>query len=325
MDILQNSVVVRVDITVWTGKAKLSRADLPPDANIPPEDLAVLGQKRLIDPETLRPFGMLKTRAARLMDKYGVKFLSGWLVADDVIHRLDAELRDIQDDFKDARDTFIQSYSSNVAAWVDQHPDWASMLEAVLPAVDDMERKFAMSWQMYRIQPVETKGSTTEEEVARVVGADVETLTKALREVYATTFEGRTTTVTGRTLSPLRDFITKCSNLSGIYPSACYMAQALERLMDGLTLPLSPSSVDFTLFDTVLKTMADPVHMSTCIDKWMQAAPADPLTDIEALVQRPDVTPVEEAAPEPAPAPEPDAVPQDTSRRSLMSLMDDLF
>lgn len=323
MDILQNSTVVRVDITVWTGKAKLSRADLPPDANIPPEDLAILGQKRLIDPETLRPFGMLKTRTARLMDKYGVKFLSGWLVADDVIHRLDAELRDIWDDFYAARDEFIKAYHDNVTRWLDEHPQWRTMLEAVIPSELALYKKFVMCWQMYRIQPVETKGSTTEEEVARVVGADVETLTKALREVYATTFEGRTTTVTGRTLSPLRDFITKCSNLSGIYPSACYMAQALERLMDGLTLPLSPSSVDFTLFDTVLKTMADPVHMSTCIDKWTNAAPADPLTDIEALVQRPAATATEEAAPEPTP--EPEAVPQDTSRRSLMSLMDDLF
>lgn len=332
MDILTNTVVVRLDMSTWTGKAKLSRDDLPPDANIPPEDLAILGQKRLIDPDTLRPFGMLKSRAIRLLDRYGVKFLSGWLVRSHLVDQLDSELREIQDEFYAAKDEFMQAYHNNVMQWMDDHPQWRIMLEVVMPSEMSMEKKFSMRWQVYKVEPVDTKGSNMGEEIANIVNGDVKKMTDEIQAIYDTVFAGRTSPITQRTLRPLKEFALKCNNLVGIYPSATYVAEALGDLLAHVEVPLDPQSVQYMEFRKALLTMSDASIMSKCVADWMDSHSDNMYGDMVAA-QGPE--PDELARMTERRVPE-DVVPvtvgeeklivqQDTNQRTLSAMMDDLF
>jgi ABC-type phosphonate transport system ATPase subunit len=77
--VLDHLVVVHLDIAIWTARKKLAATDLG-GAELPPEDLASLGSKRICNPEDLRTFGTLKARAVSLLDRNGVRFLNGWAI-----------------------------------------------------------------------------------------------------------------------------------------------------------------------------------------------------------------------------------------------------
>lgn len=329
--LLQNTVIFRIDMSLWTGKAKLSRADLPDNANIPPEDLAILGQKRLINPDTLKPFFALKTKTIRLMDRYGVKFLSGWLVHKSHVDELDADLCAIRDDYYQHKQEFLAEYHSNVTEWIAQHPEWQAMLATVVPSDAQMAKKFDMYWQVYAVQPVETEGSSMNSEVAHIVSDDVKKMTDELRCIYEDTFANRATPITSRTLGALRDFADKCANLVGIYPSASYMYDAVTNLVASAALPMDPASVQYQQFKQILHFMSDADNMSQCIAEWMDRG-AD--GNVEDVVQMADFNAVpvqEEPAAETFTATvsmtdEPQTVVATSdSQRTLSDLMDDLF
>ena len=59
---MNNCVYLKLDISIWTGKARLTPEDIPNAvADMPPEALATLGSKRIFDPQALRPFNAAKT------------------------------------------------------------------------------------------------------------------------------------------------------------------------------------------------------------------------------------------------------------------------
>lgn len=76
---LDQLIVVNLDIHIWTARKKLVPLDLG-GAELPPEDLASLGSKRICNPEDLRTFGTLKARAVNLLERNGIRFLNGWAV-----------------------------------------------------------------------------------------------------------------------------------------------------------------------------------------------------------------------------------------------------
>ena len=62
-EVLDKIVALNLDVTLWTGRKKLEAQDLG-GVNLPPEDLASLGSKRIADPEKLKVFSTIKCRAA---------------------------------------------------------------------------------------------------------------------------------------------------------------------------------------------------------------------------------------------------------------------
>ena len=80
--ILDNLLALNLDISLWSARRKMSAEDLG-GAELPPEDLASLGSKRIADPESLRIFGTLKARAFNFLDRHGVRFMSCLLYTSD--------------------------------------------------------------------------------------------------------------------------------------------------------------------------------------------------------------------------------------------------
>ena len=66
--ILDNLLALNLDISLWSARKKMTPEDLG-GAELPPEDLASLGSKRIADPECLRIFGALKARAFNYLDR----------------------------------------------------------------------------------------------------------------------------------------------------------------------------------------------------------------------------------------------------------------
>ena len=99
--VLDHLLVVNLDIHIWTARKKLVPLDLG-GAELPPEDLASLGSKRVCNPEDLRSFTTLKARAVSVLERSGIRFLSGWAVPDTRIDDIMRELAVIRDEFNAA-------------------------------------------------------------------------------------------------------------------------------------------------------------------------------------------------------------------------------
>ena len=74
--ILDNLLALNLNVSLWSARRKMSQEDLG-GAELPPDDLASLGSKRIADPENLKVFGTLKARAFNYLDRHGVRFMSG--------------------------------------------------------------------------------------------------------------------------------------------------------------------------------------------------------------------------------------------------------
>ena len=80
--ILDNLLALNLNVSLWSARRKMSQEDLG-GAELPPEDLASLGSKRIADPENLKVFGTLKARAFNYLDRHGVRFMSGWAIPEE--------------------------------------------------------------------------------------------------------------------------------------------------------------------------------------------------------------------------------------------------
>lgn len=123
--VLDHLLVVNLDIHIWTARKKLVPLDLG-GAELPPEDLASLGSKRVCNPEDLRSFTTLKARAVSVLERSGIRFLSGWAVPDTRIDDIMRELAVIRDEFNAAKESFLQRYEQSVRDWIARHPQWAT-------------------------------------------------------------------------------------------------------------------------------------------------------------------------------------------------------
>ena len=66
--ILDRVVLIKVDANIYGARKKLKKEDLmlASGSKLPPEDLASLGSKRLLDPDKLSVFNRLKKEAERM-------------------------------------------------------------------------------------------------------------------------------------------------------------------------------------------------------------------------------------------------------------------
>ena len=75
--VLDNLLVLNLNVNLWSARKKMVLEDFG-GAELPPEDLASLGSKRIADPNSLKVFVTLKARAFNYLDRHGIRFMSGW-------------------------------------------------------------------------------------------------------------------------------------------------------------------------------------------------------------------------------------------------------
>lgn len=194
--VLDHLVVVNLDIHIWTARKKLVPLDLG-GAELPPEDLASLGSKRICNPEDLRSFGTLKARAVNLLERNGVRFLGGWAVPETRMDEIGVELAAIRDEFNTAKDSFLQRYEQSVQDWIARHPQWGSIIAGSTVSEEYVRSRMDFRWQMFRVKAPDTAGALKDD-----LQRDVDTLgltlfdevAKAAGEAWQRCYAGKTET-----------------------------------------------------------------------------------------------------------------------------------
>lgn len=96
--VLDNLLALNLNVNLWSARKKMVLEDFG-GAELPPEDLASLGSKRIADPNSLKVFSTLKARAFNYLDRHGIRFMSGWAIPEDRAGDIIRELIGIRDEF----------------------------------------------------------------------------------------------------------------------------------------------------------------------------------------------------------------------------------
>ncbi|CCH49475.1 DUF3150 domain-containing protein [Pseudodesulfovibrio piezophilus] len=226
--ILDNLIALNLDVKIWTARKKLTHADFG-GAELPPEELASLGSKKIRDPRELRIFGTLKARAVSLLDRTGVRFLGGWGIPEDKADEIVAELTTIRDDFLNAKEQFLNRYDEAVKNWIVQHPGWESLIGSSSVSADYVRNRLGFRWQFFKLLPPTDNavGHGLQDEVNELGGTLFDEVGKAAADTWKRCFEGKDK-VTHKALSPLRSIHGKLAGLSFVEPRVVPVVDLLE-------------------------------------------------------------------------------------------------
>jgi len=146
--ILDRVVLVKVDANIYGARKKLKKEDLvlADGSKLPPEDLASLGSKRLLDPDKLTVFNRLKKEAERICLRVGTRFLGGFAVPVESAASITAELERIALDFAAAKTKFIAGYDAAVTDWVVRHPEFAGIIEQAVDSVEFVSTRLSFDF-----------------------------------------------------------------------------------------------------------------------------------------------------------------------------------
>lgn len=136
-----HGALVMPNFSTYSGRKKLEAADLhlPAGTELPPEEVASLGSRKLVDQKVIRHLAQPRDKAHAACQKVGTKFRRGvYFVPKDKLDDLCAEL-DVQ--VAEHR-TRAADFKTKVATLVDdfatEHPRWADAIRRGAPAGDEL-------------------------------------------------------------------------------------------------------------------------------------------------------------------------------------------
>jgi hypothetical protein len=171
--ILDQVVLVKVDATIYGARKKLNKEDLvlADGSKLPPEDLASLGSKRLLDPDRLSVFNRLKKEAERICLRVGTRFLGGFIVPVAAAAQVTTELDRIARDFAQARAEFLGGYDAAVQDWMVKHPEFAGIIEKAIDSVALVATRLAFDYLVVSVALPEQMSTQEVERLESKIGS----------------------------------------------------------------------------------------------------------------------------------------------------------
>lgn len=291
--ILDNLLALNLNISLWSARKKMTPEDLG-GAEMPPEDLASLGSKRIADPESLRIFGTLKARAFNYLDRHGVRFMSGWAIPEDKAGDIVEELIRIREEFLKAKAAFLADYDQSLEAWIAKHKQWAGIIRNSVVGSDYVRARMDFRWQLYKVAPLdahENQTAVTEaglaEEVTGLGGTLFSEVARSAEEIWRRVYEGKTE-VTHKALSPLRTLHGKLTGLSFVEPHVAPVAEIIEAALKRLPAKGNITGPDLLMLQGLVCLLRDSDSLVLHAQKLIEGY--GPATVLDALLAGPSIS-----------------------------------
>jgi hypothetical protein len=275
--ILDQLTAVNLSVAIWSARQKLTAEDFG-GVELPPEELASLGSKKICDPDRLKVFTTLKARAVNQLDKIGVRFLGGWVIPDYQTQFIYDRLLEVKNDFLTAKDDFLSNYDLAVKSWVDKHPGWERLIAESPVSIEHVCKRLSFNWQFYKVVPsghnlasddleteVENLGSTLFGEIA-----------KEAHMVWNKVYAGKTE-VSHKALSPLRAMKQKLSGLSFVEPRVAPIADLIEAAIASIPKRGLISGQHLLTLQGLVSVLKDPVLL---FEHGQKVRNGQPLSDV---------------------------------------------
>lgn len=295
--ILDNLLALNLNVSLWSARRKMSQEDLG-GAELPPEDLASLGSKRIADPENLKVFGTLKARAFNYLDRHGVRFMSGWAIPEEKAGEIVQELLNIRVEFQKEKEAFLADYDQNVQAWIEKHHQWGEIIRNSLVGPDYVRARMDFRWQLYKVAPLEQHPNNTAvleaglaEEVQGLGGTLFDEVAKSADDIWRRVYHGKTE-VTHKALSPLRTLHAKLTGLSFIEPHVAPVADIVQAALQRMPKKGNITGTDLLLLQGLVCLLKDSTALVGHAQKVIEGY--GPAFVLDALLTGPCTMPVQD-------------------------------
>jgi len=257
LDLLQKLICFSLDVHIWSGRKKLTAADLNLDGEeIPPEELASLGAKKICHPILLTKFQALRRRAERICESSGVRFLGGFAIPEEKAEEVAKELEAIAADFEDEKQKFLKSYTENMQAWLTNLPDrWRTMVEQAVESSDHVANRLSFGFQTFQVSGVEGLKGSLEKATSGLGDQLFREIGQTSRLVWSQSFQSRTR-VSQKALRPIRSILEKAQGLVFIQPSLAPVIASIEQELAGLPKSGYMEGRDFHTLVGILNTLS---------------------------------------------------------------------
>lgn len=313
----------RLDVSMWSGRSKLTRDDLKDPDAVPPDALASLGSLKLIDPDQLKIFNALKRRAIRACEAHGVTFLGGYVIAENRVADLDKKLVGIKQEYEQSVTNLVTKFNEQCEDWLNQNSQWAHIIRPRLPSPSDIAVKFNFDWTVFKVKPLATPSghgsSSLDSAKNNLVDSSVDEVCRMLGESARNLLKTDRTEYTSQAFNSVDKAIGKCDELSFINPNLGVLSSFLK----DIKLSVMSKAISPDVFRTIFAAVASPDSIRKVIELHKAQVPMDNMTWALSPMQPPlTITPnktddeptiasvLDTVEPEPEPEPEPEyAVP----------------
>lgn len=233
--VLDQLLVVNLDAHIWSASRKLLPEDLG-NADLPPDELASLGSKKICNPEEMNIFKTLKARAESLLRQNGIKFLNGWAIPQSRLNAIDSGLAAIRDDFNTAKENFLHRYEQAVREWIDSHPAWSGIIANSVVSEDYVRSRLAFRWQVFRVVSPDVPDRMRDDladDVKNLGNTLYDEIAKSAAETWKNCYEGKAE-VTRKALSPLKSMYDKLMGLTFVEPRVSAIASIISTALDSI-------------------------------------------------------------------------------------------
>jgi hypothetical protein len=258
LDMLNKLICVSLNIHIWSGRKKLQPADLNLNAgDIPPEELASLGVKKICDPDELKTFHNLRRRAERVCEAAGVRFLGGYAIPQEKAEAVVAELRKVAAEFAQEKQHFLARYSRSTEVWLNSLPDqWRHIVAEAIEPIESIASRLSFSHQTFQVQGVEGLDDGLSDSVNSLGDRLIKEISRSAIQTWEASFRGRAK-VSQKALRPIRALLEKAKGLSFLEGSLVAVIAGIEEELEGLPKSGYLEGRDFRQLVGVLHTLVD--------------------------------------------------------------------
>ena len=301
--VLDKMLALNLNISLWSARKKLTFEDVDhiPNNDLPPQDLATLGSKKIAPPESIRVFSTLKARAVTMLDRYGIRFMSGWAIPENFVGEVMGELAKIRDEFNTEKEKFLNEYDTLVSDWINKHSQWKEILKNSTDSPEYVRSRMAFTWQLYKVKSSFSRPSKQQQSIDTGLEQEVcglghtlfDDVVKTADETWRKVYEGKDS-VTHKALSPLRSLEEKLMGLSFIEPHVMPVASLINATLARIPKRGSIMGADLIALQGLVCLMRDKDALISHARKLMNGQDVDSI--LSTLISTPKEEELEMAA-----------------------------
>lgn len=153
--LFENGDIVKLHVGKWEGKKKFTHKDLKNlgMADELPDEVFMLGKKRLLQKSAFEAINLIEAKARRLIDDNsteswvpGLRYMTSKM-ADSVI----AELKDIEKEYMAEAEKFAKKYPTLRQQMLDAYPKYRKLLEPHYPSPERVQASFRFQVDRFQI------------------------------------------------------------------------------------------------------------------------------------------------------------------------------
>lgn len=286
--LLQELVVVNADYDIWSGQVRLEDKDikLGEGGELPPDRVAQLGNKTICDPASLKVFRSLRGATRRMLEGYGLPFLTGWAVPRAKLSEILGKLETARITFEQEKQAFLGNYDSSIQNWIANNVGYEEAIRNGVLDRNSVEKRLDFNYQVFHIQPVSGEPNAEKrlaDQTRGLAGQLFREIETEADEFYQKYLRGKAE-ISVRTRKRLECLADKVDGLSFLNRAFEPVVRLLRETVDGYDQHADHGPIGAPFFfqiHSVVTILRDQAQMKDFADGNIAAQPDDDAFDLD--------------------------------------------